>query len=293
MNHSIFKGTGVALVTPFKDHKIDKKALKRVVEHVIEGGIDYLVALGSTGESSLLSLEEQREVLDLVIEYNQGRKPIVAGNFGGNSTQEITQKINSYNFGGIDALLCSSPSYVKPTQEGIYAHYAKLAEHSALPIIMYNVPGRTSSNMKAETTLRLAHDFEHIIAIKEASNDLDQIGEIAKNKPESFLLLSGDDIHTLAILNLGGEGVISVIANILPGKFRQMVSNALSGEQSTAESIHNELYDVHQWLYIEGNPTGVKAALELKGICTREVRLPLLKMTDKTVENLKTAIKSL
>lgn len=293
MDQEKFKGTGVALVTPLINQVIDQDATRQLVDYVINRGVDYLVVLGSTGEASLLSNDEQRQVLDLIIEFNAGRKPIVAGNFGGSSTRDIVQKIKRYHFNGIDALLCSSPAYVKPTQEGIYAHYARLSECSDLPIIMYNVPGRTASNMNAETTLRLASDFENIIAIKEASNDLSQIEEIGKNKPNSFLLLSGDDQYTLPILNLGGEGVISVIANAFPQLFSQMVKYALGGNSTAAESIHDQLLNIHPFLYVEGNPTGIKAALEYLEICSREVRLPLLKMSEKNFNQLINVIKSL
>ena len=284
------RGTGVALVTPFSDQKIDWDGLERVIEHVIAGGVEFLVSLGTTGESSTLSDAEHREVLDFTIKINRGRLPLAAGVFGGNNTAAMVEKIQGFDFEGIDALLSSNPAYVKPGQEGIFQHYMALAEASSRPIIIYNVPSRTSSNMPAETTLRLAHASEKFIAVKEASDDLMQIMKIIRAKPAHFLVLSGDDFLTLPIMAAGGDGVISVIANTLPRPFTDMVRAMLRQDLATAIPLNLRLLDLYKLLFAEGNPVGVKAALELQGICSREVRLPLVPMTEAGVAMLRTEI---
>lgn len=273
------KGTGVALVTPFKKGKIDWDALERVIEHVISGGVEFLVALGTTGESSTLSDLEHRKVLDFIIKINRGRLPLAAGVFGGNNTAAMVEKIKKFNFDGIDVLLSSNPAYNKPGQEGIFQHYMALSEVSPHPIIIYNVPSRTSSNMTAETTLRLAHASEKFIAVKEASDDLMQIMKIIRDKPSHFLVLSGDDFLTLPIIASGGDGVISVIANTVPRPFTNMVRAALCHDMVTAQRLNIQLLDLYRLLFIEGNPVGIKAALDCQKICSNEVRLPLVSMT--------------
>ena len=282
MNSSMFVGTGVALITPFKkDKSIDFDAYANVVEHVIGGGVDFLVPLGSTGETATLNPEESRKILDFVIEVNKGRKPIVAGNFGGKNTIELVKKIRDYNFKGIDAILSSSPEYVKPNQAGIFAHYMEMAKVSSVPIILYNVPGRTKSNMEAATTVKLANASDKFIAIKEATGDLIQATRIIKDRPDNFLVLSGDDEVTLPMISVGGHGVISVMANVYPKFFSQMARFALDGEMDKARQRNLETYDLHKWLYIEGNPVGIKTAMEHIGLCTNEVRLPLHQMSDE------------
>lgn len=289
----MFVGTGVALITPFKkDMSIDFDAYANVIEHVIEGGVDFLVPLGSTGETATLNESESRKILDFVIEVNKGRKPIVAGNFGGKNTLELVKKIKDYNFKGIDAILSSSPEYVKPNQAGIYAHYMAMAEASSVPIILYNVPGRTKSNMEASTTVKLANASDKIIAIKEATGDLIQTTRIIKDSPDDFLILSGDDEVTLPMIAVGGHGVISVMANVYPKFFSQMARFALDGEMDKARQRNLETYDLHKWLYVEGNPVGIKTAMQHIGLCSNEVRLPLHQMSEENKSNLVECMKA-
>ncbi len=276
-----FRGAGVAIVTPFQDDQIDWDALARVIEHVIDGGVDYLVVLGTTGESATISDEEQRDVLDFSVKINNGRKPLIAGPFGGNNTPAMVDKIRHFDFSGIDGLLSSSPAYVKPTQEGIYRHYMALAEASPRPIMLYNVPGRTASNMTAETTLRLAHaGGSQFIGVKDACDDMMQIMKIIQGKPQGFLVLGGDDFLTLPVIATGGDGVVSVVANVTPKPFTEMVHAALRHDIPTAQRLNLQLLDLYKLLFIEGNPVGAKAALEMLGICRRDVRLPLAPMTE-------------
>jgi len=281
--HERFRGTGVALVTPFKNGGIDWEDLEKVIEHVVGGGVEFLVSLGTTGESVTLSEEEHRQILDFTIKINRGRIPLVAGVFGGNNTAELEKKISNFNFDGIDALLSSNPAYNKPGQEGIFQHYMALAEVSPKPIIIYNVPSRTASNMNAETTLRLANASDKFLGIKEASDDIYQVMKIIKGKPKNFLVLSGDDFITLPLIAAGGDGVISVIANTTPRPFTDMVRAALRQDMPTAQQLNLKLLELYKLLFIEGNPVGVKAALELQGLCSREVRLPLVPMTEQGV----------
>ena len=281
--HEKLRGTGVALVTPFKNGQIDWEGLERVIEHVLGGGVEFLVSLGTTGESNTISDAEHRQILDFTIKINRGRVPLVAGVFGGNNTAALVEKMKGFNFEGIDALLSSNPAYNKPSQEGIFQHYLALAEASPLPIIIYNVPSRTASNMNAETTLRLAHTSDKFIAIKEASNDIYQVMKIIKGRPKDFLVLSGDDFITLPLIASGGDGVISVIANTLPRPFTDMVRAALRQDLPTAQRLNNKLLELYRLLFLEGNPVGVKAAMELQGLCSREVRLPLVPMTEQGV----------
>ncbi|RLD20952.1 MAG: 4-hydroxy-tetrahydrodipicolinate synthase [Bacteroidetes bacterium] len=282
-----FRGTGVAVVTPFLNNNIDYNALGLILNHCISGGIDYIVSLGTTGESPTLSNDEKRAVLDFTIEFANGRTPIVAGNFGGNNTQAVCNDIDNFNFDGIDAILSSSPAYNKPSQEGLYQHYSKIANHSPRPVIIYNVPGRTASNITAETTLRIAHGNSNIIGIKEASADLVQSSEIIKGKPENFLVLSGDDPTALKMMQGGGDGVISVIANAYPKAFSDMARFALNDESDRASKIHHALLDMHPLLYLEGNPSGIKGALHILGLCSADVRLPLTSLTENTMTALK------
>lgn len=286
-----FSGTGVALVTPFKENKaIDYDALERVIEHVIAGGVEFIVSLGTTGEAITLSAQECREVLDFTIKIVKGRKPIVAGLFGGNFTQKVVDGLKQYNFDGIDAVMSSSPAYSKPSQEGIFQHYMALAEASPRPIIIYNVPGRTSSNVLPETVLRLAHASEKFIAVKEASGDVVQSMKVLKGKPENFLVLSGEDPLTLPIIASGGVGVISVIANAFPRQFSDMVRAAIGEDFATARTQNANLLDVHPWLYTEGNPAGIKATMEILGLCSKEVRIPLTSVSDVTYQALEREI---
>jgi len=275
-------GTGVALVTPFRnDDSIDFKALKKLVEHVIQGGVDYLVVMGTTGENPVLSEQEQKAVLNYVVDVSEKKVPIVFG-IGGNNTQDVVTRIKNTDFEHIDAILSATPYYNKPTQKGLYIHYKTLASASPVPMILYNVPGRTSVNLSAETTLNLAADFENIIAIKEASGNLNQIMQILKNKSADFSVISGDDNFTLPYIALGMQGVISVTANAYPQEMSDMVRAALKNDFKTARQIHYKLLDFTDSLFLEGNPAGVKAALEVMGITSKYVRLPLSSVSRST-----------
>ena len=290
MNSDQIKGTGVAMVTPFKEGKVDYDDYSKVLEHVISGEVEYLVPLGSTGESATLDQKEQRAILDFVIGKNNGRKPIVAGNFGGKNTKAIVDQIIDYDFDGIDAILSSSPEYSKPSQEGIFHHYMALAEASPVPIIIYNVPGRTKSNIEWETTIRLANASKKFIAIKEASGDLVQATKILQHKPDHFHVVSGDDELAMPLTALGGSGVISVIANAYPFEFSEMIRKVLSNDLVGAREWNNKTYSVHEWLYIDGNPVGIKSAMEILGICSHEVRLPLYPMDPNNYKALKASM---
>lgn len=285
-----FRGTGVALVTPFTDKNVDHDALRRIVNHVIDGGVDYLVALGTTGESALLTDDEKLEVLQTIIDENNSRVPVVAGNFGGNNTKRLQRYIEEFNFNGIDAILSASPAYVKPSQEGIYRHYMELAEAAPVPIIIYNVPGRTASNITTSTMVRLAESSDKFIGVKEASGDLVQGTEMIQKVPKNFFVTSGDDPTALPLIACGSTGVISVIANAFPHIFSSMIGAALDNDYVTARKLNKQLYDIHKWLYVEGNPVGIKAAMQILGICHRDVRLPLAAMSDEHYLKLEEAI---
>ncbi|MEM9823317.1 MAG: 4-hydroxy-tetrahydrodipicolinate synthase [Bacteroidota bacterium] len=287
MKEPLFSGTGVALVTPFKKGRVDYRSLQQIIEHTIEGGVDYLVSLGTTGEAVSLSSKECRRVLDFTLRLADGKMPVVAGFFGGNYTAALSQRIKTYNFDGIAGILSSSPAYNKPNQEGIYQHYMTIAESSNVPIIIYNVPGRTASNVEPATTIRLAKASEKFVAIKEATGNLVQMSQLIKNKPDHFLVLSGDDPTCLPSMAIGADGVISVIANAFPTAFSDMVRLAGQGDYRTALSIHLQLLDLHQWLYVEGNPVGIKSAMEILGMGSNDVRLPLAKMSETNYESLK------
>ena len=291
-----FRGLGVALVTPFRDTPsgsdrppIDHAALGRVIEHLIAGGVDYLVVMGTTGESVTLNSEEKKQLLAQVIEVVHNRVPIVLG-VGGNDTAEVVHQLESYDLSGVDGILSVSPYYNKPIQEGIYQHYKAIAQASLLPIILYNVPGRTGSNMTADTTLRLARDFENIIAVKEASGNLDQIATIIKHRPKDFMVISGDDALTLPILALGGDGVISVVGNALPEEFAALVHAALKGDMVTARKEHYKLLELMTALFMEGSPGGIKEALFNLGLCGRQLRLPLANVSEATAKKIYAAM---
>ena len=275
-----FHGTGVALVTPFNtDGTVDYQGLKKLINHLVDGGIDYLVSLGTTGETATLSKDEKKKVWDFTAEINDGRLPLVAG-IGGNDTHGIAEDIKSFENNQYSAVLSVSPYYNKPTQEGIYQHYKYLSELSELPIILYNVPGRTGSNMSPETTCRLAHDFKNIIATKEASGSFDQFNQIMRDKPADFLLISGDDPIALPMISIGAVGVISVVGNALPQQLSSMIRLALQGDYKAALPIHLSLLEITRLMFAEGNPAGVKAVLRQLNICGDNVRLPLVKATE-------------
>ena len=269
------RGTGVALVTPFKkDLSIDYDALENIIEHCIKGGLEYLVALGTTGESVTLNKNEKKEVYQFIKNKTAGRIPLVAG-LGGNNTAEIIETMKSFDFEGYDAILSVSPYYNKPTQEGIFLHYMAIQEYTEVPIILYNVPGRTGSNMTAETTLRLAKASEKFAAIKEASGNPEQFMDIMNEKPAEFDVISGDDNLTLPFLAMGMSGVISVIAQAYPKQFSSMVRLGLDGKFEEARQIHYQLYAIMKGIFMEGNPGGIKYVLSQMGLCQNIVRLPL------------------
>lgn len=275
------RGLGVAMVTPFNEAGgVDHPALERLVEHLITGGVDYLVVHGTTGESVTLSKEEKRATLDLILAVNKGRVPVVVG-IGGNNTATVVDTLGGFDLEGVDAILSVSPAYNKPTQEGIFQHYIKLADAAPKPVILYNVPGRTASNVTSKTTLRLAQ-HPNIIAIKEASGDLDQIGKIIDGAPEGFMVISGDDALTLPILALGGSGVISVVGNAFPSEFSKLVDAAMKGDMETARKQHYALASIIENLFVEGNPGGIKEVLKHLGVCGNSVRLPLVPVGEKT-----------
>lgn len=273
------KGLGVAMVTPFQQNgNIDFDALRKLTSFLIDGGVDYLVVQGTTGESPVLSKEEKQATLDTVCEVNKGRLPIVFG-IGGNNTAALVNDLNTYNLSQVNAILSASPYYNKPTQEGIYQHYKMLAGATTLPIILYNVPGRTASNILADTTLRLARDISNIVAIKEACGNMEQIMEIIQGKPKDFLVISGDDAITLPILAAGGDGVISVVGNGFPSPFKQMVTAALQNEMPLARELHYRILPIISHLFAEGNPAGIKEVLKHLNIMETCVRLPLVNVS--------------
>ena len=284
--HQRLRGTGVALVTPFNENgAIDYTGLKKVVEYTITNKVEYLVTLGTTGESVTLSKQEKDKILEFTVETVKGRVPLVAG-FGGNNTHEVIKSIKEFHFNGVDAILSVSPYYNKPTQEGIFRHYKAIAEASPVPVILYNIPGRTASNITAETTLRLAHEFRNIIGIKEASGDLQQSMTIIQNRPEGFLVMSGDDALTLPMISIGADGVISVIANAFPRDFSDMARSALLGNFTEAQRLHYKLYEIMRLLFAEGNPAGVKCALKHLNVCDPYVRLPLVSASKNLTDQL-------
>ena len=285
-----FYGTGVALVTPFlEDGNIDFKSLKKLLTHTAKG-VDYYVVMGTTGESATLSSEEKKKVLEFVINNNPKGLPVVYG-IGGNNTSEVIQSIKETDFKGVDAILSVSPYYNKPSQEGIYQHFKAIANASPVPVILYNVPGRTASNLTAATTLRLA-EHKNIIGIKEASGNLEQCMNIAKSKPKDFLLISGDDLLTVPFYAIGGAGIISVLANALPVVFSKMKDNAFNGNFARASIEQFKLLEINGPMYEEGNPVGIKFLLNQLGVCSTQVRLPLVKASPPLQQKINAAFNS-
>lgn len=279
------KGLGVAMVTPFKQNKeIDFVALEKLTSKLIDGGLDYLVVMGTTGESATLSKEEKQAVLNAVLKTNNGRLPIVFG-IGGNDTIKMVNEYKSFDLSGVSAILSASPYYNKPSQEGIFQHYKYLSENMSHPIILYNVPGRTASNMTAETTLRIANEFQSVIGIKEASGNMEQVMQILNNKPSDFLMISGDDALTLPMIACGAEGLISVIANSHPETTKQLVSKGMEGDFESARFAHYKLLGLIDAIFADGNPGGVKVLLNEQGVMENEVRLPLVPV-NRTVESI-------
>ncbi|MEX0312872.1 MAG: 4-hydroxy-tetrahydrodipicolinate synthase [Allomuricauda sp.] len=285
-------GTGVALVTPFnKDFSVDVQALERVVEHCIQGGIDYLVALGTTAESVTLSKADKQLVIDVIVRTNAGRLPLVLG-VGGNNTAAVVEELTQMDLSDFDAILSVSPYYNRPTQEGIYQHFKAIAKASPKPIVLYNVPARTGSNMLPETTLRLAHDIHNIVAIKEACGDMVQIDEILKGKPKDFLVISGDDFTALPTVLAGGAGVISVLGQGIPKSFSKMIQLGLNGDSEKAYELHHAIQPLMQLIFEEGNPAGIKSVFESLEICGSSVRLPLIEATVQLKSKISDFLKS-
>lgn len=289
-----FHGTGVALITPFKkDGGVDYGALEKLLQFNMKNGVNYFVVLGTTGESATLTYHEKREVWKFVAEFVDEKIPLVAG-IGGNNTAEVAEQMLEFNTEHYDAILSVSPYYNKPSQEGIYRHYMRLAEISPLPIIIYNVPGRTNSNITSETTLRLAKATKRFIGIKEASGNFSQIMRIVKERPsENFLVISGDDLITLPLLSLGCDGVISVVAQAFPEDFSAMVSEGLEGKFEKAQKLHYKLLDFMELFFAEGSPAGVKAALNILGICENVLRLPLVTVSEELLRKIKSRMEKI
>ena len=293
MAQNKFKGLGIALVTPFKsDGSIDYEALVRLVEYQIKNGVDFLCIMGTTAETPCLSAEEKAELKSFFIERVAGRVPLLMG-CGGNNTAAIVKELKEGDWRGIDGILSVCPYYNKPSQEGMYQHYKAIAEASPVPVVLYNVPGRTGVNMSAETTLRLARDFENIVAIKEASGNITQMDDIIKNKPNNFDVISGDDGITFPLITLGAVGVISVIGNALPAEFSRMVRMALNGDYEYARVIHHKFTELFKLLFVEGNPAGVKAMLHAMGMIENQLRLPLVPTRLTTMEKISAILKEL
>lgn len=286
-------GTGVALVTPFKkDFSVDVEALKRIVNFVIDGGVEYLVVLGTTAETATLSSEEQELVIATIIEANNGKLPLVLG-VGGNNTQKVVEELKTRDFSKFSAVLSVSPYYNKPTQEGIYQHFKAIAEASPIPIILYNVPGRTASNMLPSTVIRLANDFKNIVGIKEAAGDIVQAMQLIKNKPEGFLVISGDDMITLPMVLAGGSGVISVIGEGFPKQFSEMVRLGLQRKVDEAYQLHYLLADSIDMIFEQGNPAGIKEVFKTLGLSENTVRLPLVNVNQDLANRLDNFTKKL
>ena len=299
---------GVALITPFKeDESVDYEALARLVDYQLQNGTDYLVVLGTTAETPTLTEEEKKDIINLVVTKVNGRIPIVLG-VGGNCTRSVVEKLKNDNFDGIDAILSVVPYYNKPSQEGIYQHYKAIAEATTLPIVLYNVPGRTGVNMTAETTLRIAREFKNVIAVKEASGNITQMDDIIKNKPANFNVISGDDGITFPLITLGAVGVISVIGNAFPREFSRMVRLALAGDYDSARTIHHSFTELFSLLFIDGNPAGAKSMLNAvsythlrahesmlnaMGFIENKLRLPLVPTRITTFEKIRDVLRQL
>lgn len=293
MARNIFKGLGVALVTPFTtEGKVDYKALKRLVEYLIQNGADFLCILATTGETPCLSTDEKNKIKQLVIDVNRGRVPILIG-CGGNNTRAVVEELKTTDWTGIDGILSVCPYYNKPSQEGLYQHFKAIAEASPLPVVLYNVPGRTGVNMKSETTVRLANDCENIVAIKEASGSLEQVDEIIKNKPDRFDVISGDDALTFSMVASGAAGSISVIGNALPREVSRMIRLEFKGEYEGARTIHHRFTELYSLLFVDGNPAGVKALLHEMGFIENVLRLPLVPTRITTLQKMTEILKTL
>ena len=293
MARNIFKGLGIALVTPFTANgEVDYKTIVRLVEYQIQNGADFLCILATTGETPCLSTEEKENIKKLVVDTNHGRLPILMG-CGGNNTRAVVEELKTADWTGIDGVLSVCPYYNKPSQEGLYQHFKAIAEASPLPVVLYNVPGRTGINMKSETTVRLARDCENIVAVKEASGSLEQVDEIIKNKPERFDVLSGDDALTFSMVASGAAGSISVIGNALPKEVSRMIRLEFKGEYEAARTIHHRFTELYSLLFVDGNPAGVKALLHEMGFIENVLRLPLVPTRITTLQKMTEILKTL
>ncbi|MFY7878907.1 MAG: 4-hydroxy-tetrahydrodipicolinate synthase [Lacibacter sp.] len=287
------RGTGVAIVTPFlADGTIDWDSFQKIINHIIEGKCEYIVVLGTTGETATISASEKQQIFSFVRDVNKGRVALVAG-IGGNNTHEVLQSFKTFDLEGYEAILSVAPYYNKPNQEGMYRHYKLLNEHTPLPLMIYNVPGRTGQNLTANTQLRIARDCKNVFATKEASGNFEQIMEIIQNKPEGFLVISGDDALTLPMIACGAHGVISVVANVYPAGFSEMVRKCLEGDFVAARSIHYKYMDVIQALFAEGSPSGVKAFLSELGLCANTFRMPVWPVSEEHLQKIKQLAKDL
>lgn len=291
--HNKFKGLGVAMVTPFNSQsEIDFPAVERLVEHLISGGANYIVLLGTTAESVTLTDTEKQELVSFVVKKNHGRIPLVVG-MGGNNTSALIRSIHSFDFTGIDGVLSVTPYYNKPTQKGLELHYKAIAAETELPIILYNVPGRTGVNMSTDTTLKLARDVKNIVAVKEASGNLNQQSYILRDRPSDFLVLSGDDGLALPQMAMGFDGVISVVGNAFPKEFSRLIALGKAGQLPEARELHYRLTEIIDNLFVEGNPGGVKAALNILGLIDNNLRLPLAPVSEATYNRLKSLIEKM
>ena len=293
MKHNIFRGLGIALITPFTENgAVDYDAMKRIVEYQLSNGADFLCILATTGETPCLTKQEKEDIKKYIIDLVAGRIPILMG-CGGNNTSAVVDELQNGDFKGIDGILSVCPYYNKPSQEGLYLHFKAISSATSLPIVLYNVPGRTGINLKAETTVRLARECENIVAIKEASGSLEQVDEILKNKPEGFAVLSGDDSLTYPMIACGADGVISVIGNALPKEFSRMIRLEKNGEFEAAVKIHHKFTDLYSLLFVDGNPAGVKALLHEMGYIKNVLRLPLVPTRVATVQKMSQILKDL
>ena len=293
MVRNIFKGLGIALITPFcEDGSVDYKSLVRLMEYQLDNGADFFCILATTGETPCLTKDEKQKIKDLVVSTVNGRVPILMG-CGGNNTAAVVEELKTGDFRGIDGVLSVCPYYNKPSQEGLYQHFKAIAAATSLPVVLYNVPGRTGVNLKAETTVRLARDCENIVAIKEASGSLEQVDEIIKNKPKDFSVISGDDALTFPMISCGAEGVISVIGNALPKEFSRMIRLEFKGEYEGARKIHHRFTELFSLLFVDGNPAGVKAMLHEMGFIENVLRLPLVPTRISTLQKMSEILKEL
>ena len=293
MAHNIFKGLGIALITPFlEDGSVDYKSLIRLVEYQLNNGADFFCILATTGETPTLTAEEKQKIKDLIVDLVGGRVPILVG-CGGNNTAAIVKELQTGDFRGVDGILSVCPYYNKPSQEGLYQHFKTIAAATKLPVVLYNVPGRTGVNLSAATTVRLAHDCDNIVAIKEASGNLEQVDEIIKNKPRNFDVISGDDALTFPMISCGAVGVISVIGNALPREFSKMIRLQMKGEYDGARKIHHRFIDLFSLLFVDGNPAGVKCMLSEMGYIENRLRLPLVPTRISTLQRMSEIMKEL